>query len=121
VVVVVAVSAVVVVAMVMVVVMMVLGEENKEDVNVEVIVAVELIVMAVVVEDMFIRESLHNSALIHPLVSSLLCRYADMLDRLSTVIEPDTVFARGALASRTQKIFAVRAGVSGNLDVARRT
>lgn len=47
--------------------------------------------------------------------------YEDLLARLGTVIEPETFHVRGSLGSRTQKIFAVRPGISGNLDVARQT
>jgi hypothetical protein len=37
------------------------------------------------------------------------------------VVESDTVHVRGSMGSRTQKIFAVKTGISGNLDVARQT
>ncbi|KAL2651368.1 hypothetical protein R1flu_019496 [Riccia fluitans] len=63
--------------------------------------------------------------------SSLLCNvrtslcshsaYSVLKDRIVEVIEEDAMHARSAFASRTEQCFAVKYGVDGMLDLARRT
>ncbi len=48
-------------------------------------------------------------------------RFQVLLTKMTERIHPDTSYQKGILSMRMQKIFAVKPGISGLLDVARRT
>lgn len=46
-------------------------------------------------------------------------KIASILQKLTTVMEPDVTYTKSALDLRNQRTFAVRSGISGILDVSR--
>lgn len=69
-------------------------------------------------------------AALQPATSALLMKIRDLcrpeirrrtLDKIRNIIEADVTYMKSALDLRNQRTFAVKAGISGMLDVARQT